>query len=432
MTLCDFSGEIYDRKTNSGNADHLKKSHGQTCSSPVIYYGHTIFLNNVVCPVTREEDTTMYLLLAMDSKNANLLPGLSHPAKILDLNFDISTFRLMNWTYDSDKTIYYGFNFDPNVDAFDIASFHSVETSLKGPRMQVPPPVPQNRSSQEDWLHFQAHLSYSKILIDTTGDYFLRFIMVPNDLQSMLSGETNTEIPKRAVMEIYNRDFEYLGEWALQRQYAFKNSFFADGRLWIRKIWKPKMNYVFKFLNSNTHSTSFELKYIMLSMIFCLVACQHSDDAITDKCNIKQHEYEISIPTTTSVGYRIMDTDVRSGVLVGYQYRQHALDWIDLDNGAFLKHQELSRSGPDLIEQVLSLTLAGLDTIFLLTTHSIIIMNGEGKILVKKRTNRKDAQIDGLDFTKFRIWCAPEHNIPLYYSKGKNLLYIGVKLYKYI
>ncbi len=202
-----------------------------------------------------------------------------------------------------------------------------------------------------------------------------------------------------------------------------------------------KMHFVLRFLNYNRptmqltdHTFFLDLKGAKRSWIFFLMAafliavsCQSNQKEESQDCQIKKQVYEISIPPATSVGYRVMDTDVRSGVLVGYHYRQHALDWIDLDNGRFIKHQKLPKSGPNRVEQVLSLTLAGLDTVFLQTTQSIIRINGKGDILAKKLINRYDSALMRLDFKKYKIWCAPEHNIPLYFSARDRTLYVGVK-----
>ncbi len=140
----------------------------------------------------------------------------------------------MNWTYDNEMTIFYSLNFDPNVYDFDMKSFTFSTTSLKEPRTELPPPIAKNGSSQENWMHFQANLSYSKILVDTVGSHFLRFVMLPNNMQSMLCGENNSELPKRVVMDIYDGALVYQGDVSLGRDYAFKNSFFSMDKLWIQ------------------------------------------------------------------------------------------------------------------------------------------------------------------------------------------------------
>ncbi len=161
-----------------------------------------------------------------------------------------------------------------------------------------------------------------------------------------------------------------------------------------------------------------------------IIAFIHCKNEVDNKAKINcsfSASLEFHTPSNTSITYKIHDFFEEKGIFVAYHYPTHALDFIDMESNKFLNKLPLESEGPDMISQVLSLYVHNLDSIFLLTQNQIICINNDGRKLLEIKVNQKNTDISGFDLEKYRIWCNPEHNQPIYYSSSQNSLYVGIK-----
>lgn len=139
---------------------------------------------------------------------------------------------------------------------------------------------------------------------------------------------------------------------------------------------------------------------------------------------------EMQVPVNTSITYKIHDMLEDDNIFVAYHYPSHSVDLLDLKTNTFIKKLSLEREGPNAVSQVLSLYVHNLDSIFLLTLNQVIGINADGQRFFAIKINRNDTDLIGFDMERFRIWCNPEHNQPIYYSEKYNSLYVALKPYE--
>jgi len=164
--------------------------------------------------------------------------------------------------------------------------------------------------------------------------------------------------------------------------------------------------------------------YILLISFQCRGGLSYSNYSCTFVENV-----DITIPYNTSITYKIHQYTDEEQTFIAYHYPTHSLDFLDIANNKFIKKLILEREGPNRISQVLSLYVHNLDSIFLLTVNQLIGLDQYGTQFLSIRINQEKSEVRDFDLTKFRIWCNPEHNQPIYYSQRYNCIYVGLKPY---
>ena len=165
---------------------------------------------------------------------------------------------------------------------------------------------------------------------------------------------------------------------------------------------------------------------MLLMLMTASSACINSEAEDACKSTVLE-ECVISIPSSTSVTYKIISAFPKSCGLIGYHFMTHAIDFYDFDDCRLSKRLVLDKEGPNRIEQVRSLHAYSKDSIFLLTAQNIFIINEDGTIIRKIRINDDSSPIKHFDPTKHLIRTNPENNKPIFFDGHR--IFVGLEPY---
>lgn len=107
--------------------------------------------------------------------------------------------------------------------------------------------------------------------------------------------------------------------------------------------------------------------------------------------------------------------------IVGYNDHLHALDIFNLDAQKYIKRIILERDGPNGIAEVIGFTPISLDSIYILSTYRVALIDGKGNIKNKISINNPSSPIKGHDSEEYMFWL--ETGQSLYFDRARHSLY---------
>lgn len=252
--LCNRQGAVYSNKIIFVDNDDLNKveSHFIHSSTPVIRRNENIYINNLFGWVARENDQDKFLLIEYNYKKENSNFFIHHPSSIYDKNYENSYIKELKYTLrEYDNTLLYTFNFDPNVyeyrgDPNDIKSGYCAP-----PGFTPLPALNPNDSDSERWMILQSNFSFSTLLFDNYKNAIIRIGLTPYNYEDMKSGLINSKVPKRPVLYIFDKSYNFKGEITLpaNNRYLFSNIFCTKEGIWMQKITDDEENIIFELID---------------------------------------------------------------------------------------------------------------------------------------------------------------------------------------
>jgi hypothetical protein len=118
---------------------------------------------------------------------------------------------------------------------------------------------------------------------------------------------------------------------------------------------------------------------------------------------------------------------------LAYHPISHSLDWVDWSqkDAPLSSRLQLEREGPRGIETVESLHFHHPDTIFLLGSYHLYIVDERGEIRYKTAINREGSDLQGIDFSDFFLHARGKSGTDIYYNALEGSLYLGCKRSRY-
>lgn len=112
----------------------------------------------------------------------------------------------------------------------------------------------------------------------------------------------------------------------------------------------------------------------------------------------------------------------------GYSQFDSVLEWFRLDDGAEFGRIRLPQSGPLPISRVESFYVHNLDSIFILGTKDLVMIDTSGTIKWNLPINFKiDKDTLGMDFDKFMLYNTPKNRSPMFYDEESQNIYMAIK-----
>lgn len=175
-------------------------------------------------------------------------------------------------------------------------------------------------------------------------------------------------------------------------------------------------------------------QFLLFFSICCLWNCKSDDGTSIDSFYQIDSTKKITIPLNpTSISstrflfsqHKVID---KIDYFFGYSWSQNQLEWFDLTNKKEAGKLKLSKEGPDGVPNLYSFYVHNLDSIFILGTRSIKLLNSKGEVLFSKAINfETKREKKDIDFSKYTIYNTPRNNSPIYYSGKNQMLYLAVK-----
>ncbi|HHH49994.1 MAG TPA: DUF4221 domain-containing protein [Saprospiraceae bacterium] len=111
-----------------------------------------------------------------------------------------------------------------------------------------------------------------------------------------------------------------------------------------------------------------------------------------------------------------------------YNPKAHQLEGYDLDNKVVIGKIPFQKTGPNRIAQIYSFYVHNMDSIFVLTSTNLLLLNKKTQIKFNYRINNtNNTQIKGIDFSK-NVFCgSTDFMNPIFFCKEKNRLYLPTK-----
>jgi hypothetical protein len=166
-----------------------------------------------------------------------------------------------------------------------------------------------------------------------------------------------------------------------------------------------------------------------LTNILIITACSHEKRIDSIDCRIDT-EQNLSINIEANLVRLNSRSQIKringQDIIFTYNglYNANNLQVINLQGRNSLPSIPLPSEGKDALVGVKSFYVHSQDSIFILTSYYLAIINMQGRVLVKHPINRKDSKITGIDFSKRAIFST--YHDPPYFSAKENALYVGL------
>lgn len=125
--------------------------------------------------------------------------------------------------------------------------------------------------------------------------------------------------------------------------------------------------------------------------------------------------------------YRVAHYAGSENLFVGYNSFSNQLECIDLETLQAVKIITLPPEGPTFVAGLMSFYYHNRDSIFLLGSYKLALINDRGEVHFAENINREVRKITGLDFVRYSIYNDPNNNQPIYYNPKDGKLYFAIK-----
>ncbi len=121
--------------------------------------------------------------------------------------------------------------------------------------------------------------------------------------------------------------------------------------------------------------------------------------------------------------------DGKKKILIGYNRPANQLEFIDFDKKRGIYNIPFSEEGPNAIPKVNGFFYHNKDSIFIVSTFSLLLINDKGEIKFSKKINRENSDISCIDFS--RQFIDVHRDRPLYFDEDENALYFSIRRVDY-
>ncbi len=170
-------------------------------------------------------------------------------------------------------------------------------------------------------------------------------------------------------------------------------------------------------------------------LIFALMftSCNHYNSSSSfENCSVDTTEIYAFYSADMGDIYNAISS-ISPDAFLAYHPLSHSLDWMDWSqkDAPLSRRLQLDREGPRGIETVESLHFHHPDTIFLLGSYHLYIIDEMGEIRYKTPINLEGSDFEGIDFSDFYLHARGKSGTDIYYNTLERSLYLGCKRSRY-
>ncbi len=125
--------------------------------------------------------------------------------------------------------------------------------------------------------------------------------------------------------------------------------------------------------------------------------------------------------------YRYAQYAESENLFIGYNHFNNSLECIDLASLKLIKIIPFSKEGPTAMSDPKSFYYYNHDSIFVLGSYKLALLNDKGEVYFIENINRAGSKLKGLDFSQFSIYNDPNNNQPIYFNSNDKKLYFAIK-----